>query len=65
MNGSRTLAPGGSCGCILRGSEALRVPTSTKLRKGVGPQKKDPTCLGASELGSYDDFMSASRTVVP
>ena len=55
MNISRILALGGSICRVLRGSEALgRVGCLTNLRPRVGPLKKDLTCVGGSELGSYE-----------
>ena len=33
----------------------------TKLWPRGGPLKKDLTCVGGSELGSYEDLMNVSR----
>ena len=33
----------------------------TNLSGKVGPLKKDLTCVGGSELGSYEDLMNVSR----
>ena len=31
----------------------------------MGPLKKDLTCVGGSELGSYEDLMDVSRILAP
>ena len=37
------------------------VQVLTDLCRWVGPLKKDLTCVGGSELGSYEDLMNVSR----
>ena len=37
----------------------------TKLTDRVGPLKKDLTCVGGSELGSYEDLMNVLRILAP
>ena len=65
MNVFRILALGGSICRVLRGSEALGGLSLTKLCPRVGPLKKDLTCVGGSELGSYEDLMNVSRILAP
>ena len=63
MNVSRILALGGSIRRVLR---VLRLGGAQFLLcRRVGPLKKDLTCVGGSELGSYEDLMNVSRILAP